>query len=510
MLRTPVSRLARTASRQAPRHHLRAISSTTSRGLATPTDKMVGASSQWANPFPTDTFAVGSKNGFLPTQDPLAVLPKEYEAMEDLLDRMPLKNADGTPGLLASGAFGDAVEKELPEYDISKVSDPQLLSALYRDLTFVASGYLLEPCDINYRNTGGYGLGRQTLPRNIAVPLTQVAKKIGQRPFMEYALSYALYNYKRVDPSKPLDYDNLELIRSFSRHEAEHGFILVHVAMVRNSGGLVDASLAALDAAAQGDRPAFNAAMIKMRDTYQVVNNVMETMWGRSAPEAYLSYRTFIMGTRAQPMFPNGVMYEGVSDEPFQMRGESGANDSMVPLGDNLLELTANMPVNPLTEVLRDFRTYRPRNHQEFLTYVQQRASAVGLREFAMGDATSAALYLANLDQIRAFRHRHWNFTKHYILKRTKHPVATGGSPIVTWLPNQLDAVLQQMLVTEAGIDRDALPPQYQTMVEEISLRAEAQQRVLTREVARLTIERGAGSTKVDPSKPQDGYAASA
>jgi len=105
-------------------------------------------------------------------------------------------------------------------------------------------------------------------------------------------------------------------------------------------------------------------------------------------------------------MFPNGVIYEGVSKEPFKMRGESGANDSMVPLGDNLLEITANMPVNPLTNVLKDFRTYRPRNHQTFLEYVQRRATAVGLRDFAMKNANSAALYLANLDQIRAFRHR--------------------------------------------------------------------------------------------------------
>lgn len=29
-------------------------------------------------------------------------------------------------------------------------------------------------------------------------------------------------------------------------------------------------------------------------------------------------------------MFPNGVVYEGVSDEPVHFRGESGANDSMV------------------------------------------------------------------------------------------------------------------------------------------------------------------------------------
>lgn len=251
------------------------------------------------------------------------------------------------------------------------------------------------------------------------MPLNQAAEKIGQRPFMEYALSYALYNYRRVDKSKGLDYDNLDLIRAFSGYPDEYGFILVHVAMVRHSGGLTSASLRALDAAAEGNRPGFNKAMEDLLAAYQKVNGVMETMWGRSKPEGYLAYRTFIMGTKNQPMFPNGVMYEGVSDQPFKMRGESGANDSMVPLGDNLLEITSKMPTNPLTEVLRDFRTYRPRNHQEFLTYVQQRAGAVGLRDFALKDATSAAMYLANLDQIRAFRHRHWNFTK---VSLPRHP----------------------------------------------------------------------------------------
>lgn len=141
MLRSPVARLARAAASRhtVPRHHLRAISTTGSRGLATPTDKMVGASSQWANPFPHDQFHVGSENGFLPRQDPLAVLPQEYEAMEDLLDRMPLKMADGSPGLLATGAFGAAVENDLPEYDISKVSDPQLLSGEWRRRVIVCT-----------------------------------------------------------------------------------------------------------------------------------------------------------------------------------------------------------------------------------------------------------------------------------------------------------------------------------------------------------------------------------
>jgi indoleamine 2,3-dioxygenase len=101
-----------------------------------------------------------------------------------------------------------------------------------------------------------------------------------------------------------------------------------------------------------------------------------------------------------------------------------------------------------------------------------------------------------------------WNLTKEYIIKRTKHPVATGGSPIVTWLPNQLDAVLRQMLVTEAGIDLDALQPQHRVMVEEITLRAEAQQRVLVREVARLSMARDVTAVEVDAAsgaKVQEG-----
>jgi len=56
---------------------------------------------------------------------------------------------------------------------------------------------------------------------------------------------------------------------------------------------------------------------------------------------------------------------------------------------------------------------------------------------------------LRALNQVRDFRWRHWGFTKEYILRHTKHKTATGGSPIVTWLPNQLQAVLEQMVETE-------------------------------------------------------------
>ena len=68
-----------------------------------------------------------------------------------------------------------------------------------------------------------------------------------------------------------------------------------------------------------------------------------------------------------------------------------------------------------------------------------------------MQDPSSAALYLLALNQVRDFRWRHWCFTREYILKKTSHPTATGGSPIVTWLPNQLQAVMQAMVDVYEG-----------------------------------------------------------
>ncbi|KAF9123839.1 hypothetical protein BGW39_008641 [Mortierella sp. 14UC] len=434
------------------------------------------------------SFMVGTQNGFLPRQDPLDVLPQEYKELEELLQKMPLTLKDGSKGLLALGQFGEAC-KSLPQYDLSKVEDSELLSALYRDYTFVASAYLLEPCDILYRKTGDYGLGRSVLPKNIAVPLVQVAEKIGAKPFMEYALSYALYNYRRIDKSKGLVWGNLELIRPFSGDPSELGFIISHVTMVSNSGELVKNTMKTLEAAGKHNRPAFNEALSNVVSTYEKINQEMDTMWQRSLPADYLKFRTFIMGTKNQPMFPKGVIYEGVSDEPMFHRGESGANDSMVPMGDNLLQLTESMPSNPLTAVLKDFRTYRPHNHAEFLEFVENKARQNQVRAFAEQDPNSAAIFLAAVDQIRNFRNRHWSFTKEYIIKYTKHPVATGGSPIVTWLPNQLATVLRTMQEVGAKIDERALLPENKALVDVLTKRADAQARVLEREVAHLRTE---------------------
>jgi len=173
----------------------------------------------------------------------------------------------------------------------------------------------------------------------------------------------------------------------------------------------------------------------------------MEKMWKRSSPSDYLKFRTFILGTKNQmSIFPKGVEYRGTDlDGPQFFRGESGANDSIIPTIDNFLELTKKMPKNEMTNILKDFRSYRPLDHSNWLKWVEDSATELGIEKYAKLSTDSLQLYIMLLDEVRDFRTRHWNFAKEYIIKRTAYPTATGGSPMASWLPNQLYAVLRML-----------------------------------------------------------------
>ncbi|KKA29258.1 hypothetical protein TD95_002039 [Thielaviopsis punctulata] len=473
-------------------------------------------------------FMVSTSRGFLPRMHPIFELPPAFAPVDALLQAMPVKKLDGTPGLLAHGGLGAAVA-QLPdltdEIDAYK-KDVPMMNALYRDYSFLASAYLLEPCHERFVRGEGYGLARDVLPRQIARPIQRCAELSGFMPWMEYAGSYALFNYRLHDPSAGMAYGNLRLIRAFEHgldpSSSEAGFVLVHIEMVKNSGPLVSAALAALDAVQASSlstlakRTAFNAGLRDMLCALRTINSVMEMMWHKSQPRAYTSFRTFIFGITSQSMFPKGVVYEGVNDnKPMAFRGESGANDSMVPLMDNFLQLP--LPETPLTEILRDFRKYRPSNHREFLQWVRSMSSALDLRAYALsldsvGSATasaalsveekaavceSRALWIRLLDQVRDFRWRHWCFAREYILKQTAHPTATGGSPIVTWLPNQLQAVMDEMeavYATVHGAGPDSNTDEEWGLGEEVADimdKVARQNETLKKEVSRFCAERG-------------------
>ncbi|KAJ9618806.1 hypothetical protein H2204_012938 [Knufia peltigerae] len=486
----------------------------------------------------TDPFTITTTTGFLPCRTPLRRLPAQFDAMSDILDEMPIMKADGTPGLVAKFQLGPLIESgKLPDLtsciDDLRVSkdeyDLEAITALFRDYSFLASAYLLEPCWESWSkdNNAGYGLGRHVLPRCIASPLVKAADILDIPPFMSYAASYALYNYHLVDSGLGAGvYENLRLIRAFEHgldpKSSEAGFILTHVHMVQETGPLIQGATDLLSTIEKSpaDTDAAVSAFRAMLTAMRRIEEHMEQMWSHSLPKDYISYRTFIFGITSQSMFPDGVIYEGTrygDDKPLYFRGESGANDSIIPLLDHLLEIP--MPSNPLTDILKDFRQYRPKPHREFLAWVMSKSGEVGLKEYCTGTKTKekddnsssssessalllTTLYLKLLEHVRSFRWRHWMFAREYIIKRTPHPTATGGSPIVTWLPNQLFAVMDLMesvyiesglkgIVESREVGGTGQSPEFKA-VKEIMDNAIMQREKLDKEVKKFCSERGA------------------
>lgn len=108
-------------------------------------------------PHSIDPFTVNATTGFLPTKVPILDLPDVFKPLQKTLEEMPVTKLDGTPGLLASYRLGPLIDsgRELADLtdQIDKLivagtnkHDLHLVTALFRDYSFLASAYLLEPC----------------------------------------------------------------------------------------------------------------------------------------------------------------------------------------------------------------------------------------------------------------------------------------------------------------------------------------------------------------------------
>jgi indoleamine 2,3-dioxygenase len=397
-------------------------------------------------------FNVSGKHGFLPIRDPDTKLPDEYKFVQILIDTLPELLSE--PGLIEKTTL------DLPNFseNVSKETDPFVLQALYRAYTFLTSGYLLSPSHhTRDLETGKYGKAHQLLPKTIAQPLCIVAEKLDVYPWIDYHYSYSLGNYVRKNVPKDvpkdntksdLHWENLEMACSFSGTSDEIGFIMNHVYINELSPLLVGEIFTCLSDNDGNSKKSFG----EIRDTFRNMNARRQTMWKASNPKNYNNFRTFIMGIKGNTeIFGDGVVYEGVSEEPRQYRGQSGAMDDIIPCMDIFSGVVDRYPQNMLTSYLLDLRTYRPKCVQEFFHDLREH-SPVFLEKVRASRELSIIL-LQIMEQIYLFRNGHWQFVQKYIMANTKYENATGGTPITSWIPNQIEAVLKSMLDTIKHID---------------------------------------------------------
>jgi indoleamine 2,3-dioxygenase len=387
-------------------------------------------------------FNVNNNYGFLPTKDPLKELPNKYYELQQLINDLHVFQKNNTKGILG---VPDMIEERvslIPNYieTIKEETDVFILQALYRAYTFVTSGYTLELSYQEFVKNGNYGKARQNLPVNISEPLVEVSNKLNVYPWLDYHYSYSIGNYVKKDPNGTLDWKNLDMACKFTGGSDEVGFIMLHVYINELSPQLVSSVM-------NYGKDHLTKELELCGKTMEQINDRRKEMWTASRCEHYNDFRVFIMGIKGNnSIFGDGLVYSNCFDNtPQQFRGQTGAQDSIIPMMDIFTGVVDYYPDNKLTEYLLDLRTYRPVCIQNFFKDLRDYYSSNSIYSYLCKTKNYIGLvYLLKIvDEIYLFRNGHWQFVQKYIMSNTKYAFATGGTPITTWLINQIEAVLK-------------------------------------------------------------------
>lgn len=357
---------------------------------------------------------VFTRRGFLPAEDPAVELDDPQLSRLDEVGR-------DLPSLLMKPDFRDFVEKlDVPFWpDDRRDADslPQM-RLYYVRLGFLASAFVNQ--------VGQPSSSR--LPANVAAPLCHVCGLLNRPPILSYD-GYALYNWKRFDPSGPIALGNIDTLQSFVHLYDEHWFILVHVEIEAIAAEILAAVVEIQNALSSGggtegaQTPALNAALDAIAEAVNRQVDVLRRIPERMSPSLY--YATF----RPYIRFFENVVYEGVQHSPANFRGETGAQSSIIPSLVALMKIPHQASL--LTNHLADMRNFMPAEHRTVIEEIE------AIPDFR--DVADAGPFNAVLDAMAAFREVHLGWAQEYINRWVDDPRGTGGTTYMHWLQQLID-----------------------------------------------------------------------
>jgi len=379
-----------------------------------------------------------NERGFLPEYDPLETINpgyigsefkrKYYTYINELSKRLPLylNQRRWREEVVASlrefetlnisdlispiSGFSPLIKDHSCYSVIEKESNEDYIERLMRSYSYFASAYIYA----THENPA------TRLPKEIAEPLVLLSKKIERHPILSYA-SYCLYNWKRIDPIKPIVLGNIELLQNFSEEykEDEDWFILVHVDIEAKAGrGLMD-----IKKEMDNNKEETNT-LYSIHLSLLDMNKTLARMPEHCRPEVYFNrVRPYIFG------FEN-MQYEiGIGDgKVFNLRGETGAQSSIVPAFCAYLGVEHKDSL--LTEHLTEMLEYMPKPHREF---IQRIKDFTATKKFNFNDEKKK-IYNSCIRELAKFRAKHLEYAVNYIQKKVKDPKGTGGTPYIPWL----------------------------------------------------------------------------
>ena len=385
-------------------------------------------------PLALSDFGVSPNQGFLPP-DPLEQLPDS-----------PMLNQLGQelPKLLSARRVRQFIDEQrqlLPS--IPATWRDRDYRAAMRIFSFAGHAYVWEVPE----------QPAAALPAQLAQPWHDIAVKLGRPPVLSYA-SYALDNWRRLDPTRPIQLDNIVLLQNFLGGLDEEWFVVIHIQIERQAGPGLAGLIQAINGAASNKPDDVLDGLQRLAAAQTTMRDTLLRMKERCDPYMYYNrVRPYIHAWKNSPTLPQGLVYEGVTayaGRPQQFRGETGAQSSIVPCLD--AGLGVSHAPDPLTVYLQEMREYMPPQHRAFLRAIEQSTDeknrpllSAYIRDRRSDNPNLWRSYCTCVDLLAQFREIHVGYADSYIHRQhqihASNPsaVGTGGTPFMAYLQKHLD-----------------------------------------------------------------------
>uniref|UniRef100_A0A8C6J0W6 Uncharacterized protein n=1 Tax=Melopsittacus undulatus TaxID=13146 RepID=A0A8C6J0W6_MELUD len=346
-------------------------------------------------PLALERFQLSEEYGSL-LPEPLTELPEPYGPWMEI--------AHDLPELITSHRLRSRVH-QMPHLSTRHLHGRKELHLAHLVLSFITMGYLWQE--------GEEGTVK-VLPQNLAVPFWEVSQALGLPPILSHA-DIVLANWRRKNPN-----GNLDTIIALPGGESLRGFILVTLLVEK----------AAVPGFKVGD-PCPHTQGLCLQPPHPILC---------SLPHCCV----FLLSWKDNPAMPDGLIYEGVSDEPMEYSGGSAAQSTILHAFDELLGIRHS---EESAAFLHRMRGYMPPPHRAFVEEIH-RAPSLKQLVLSSGDTRLHEAFNQCVSALVDFRSYHITIVTKYISvpPSALEAKGTGGSHIFCFLKSIRDTTREGMI----------------------------------------------------------------
>lgn len=360
--------------------------------------------------------------GFLSMAGSLDEIPDEFKQYDKL--------AKSLPHSISDGSLCEQVAS-LPYINTDNLNTLQL-ERLKSATTFIVQAYVWFPTFRGSRPN-------QVIPEALSDTLVRVSRLLDEPAIFNYS-DDILRNWFKTHDGASMKIGDLDVNYTFSGTQDEKNFNLVHVMYEHTAISAINSIFLAQEAALMRDKEQFMLNMIKLKSSIFEMKQVFLMVKDTVSPDVFKrKIRQFLMGWHNTIE----IVYSG-QDVETDLRGETGAQSSVLPFIDRSLGISnnlANTQKESFGSIYSDWINYMPKPHREII----YESSPNVIREFSSSfERDGAKIVRECVEVVAAMRRAHFATIIPYIRDSDDvsdgNTLGTGGTDYRSYLSHTVNS----------------------------------------------------------------------